>query len=71
MEDKNALNSHVGRKIRQLREELGMGREVLAEKIESTPELVQAYEAGTLHVSAATLYAIAGVLGAPIDEFFR
>ncbi|MDQ7250411.1 helix-turn-helix domain-containing protein [Dongia sedimenti] len=66
----NAVDVHVGNRIRQRRTLLGMSQTHLAEQIGLTFQQVQKYERGTNRVSASRLFDLGRVLDVPIKHFF-
>jgi transcriptional regulator with XRE-family HTH domain len=67
----NAIDVHVGSRIRLRRTMLGMSQERLAEGLGITFQQVQKYEKGTNRVGASRLQNIASLLSAPISFFFE
>ena len=67
----NAIDVHVGSRIRLRRTMLGMSQERLGEGLGITFQQVQKYEKGTNRVGASRLQNIAGLLSAPISFFFE
>ena len=66
----NAVDAHVGRRIRLRRTLLGMSQERLAEALGLTFQQVQKYEKGVNRVGASRLFDLARVLEVPIGYFF-
>lgn len=58
----NAVDRHIGMRIRARRLEITMSQEKLAEAIGVTFQQIQKYEKGVNRVSASTLYRIAKTL---------
>lgn len=68
--DINIIDSHIGKKIYELRLASGLSRQELGEKIGVTHQQCQKYEKGTNRVSAGRLVLIAKVLNKPAEYFF-
>jgi transcriptional regulator with XRE-family HTH domain len=66
----NAVDVHVGLRIRQRRRLLGVSQEQLAAALGLTFQQVQKYERGTNRVTASRLYDAARILDVPISYFF-
>jgi transcriptional regulator with XRE-family HTH domain len=66
----NAVDVHVGAKLRMRRMMLGMTQTDLADALGLTFQQVQKYEKGTNRVSASRLQQIANVLKVPVAFFF-
>ena len=66
----NAIDVHVGRRIRLRRTLLGLSQEKLGEALNITFQQVQKYERGSNRVSASRLWDIAQILDVPISFFF-
>ena len=66
----DAVDVHVGSKVRLLRNFLGITQTQLAETIDVAFQQIQKYEKGTNRISASRLWNIAEVLEVPIDFFF-
>lgn len=67
----NAVDGHVGQRIRQRRAILGLTQEKLAEALGLTFQQVQKYEKGVNRVGASRLFDLARVLEVPIGFFFE
>lgn len=67
----DAIDKHVGARIRLRRNMLGVSQEKLAEGLGITFQQVQKYEKGTNRVGASRLQSIAAILEAPISFFFE
>ncbi len=65
-----AIEQHVGLKIRQLRVQLGLTQQQLAERIGVTYQQAHKYERGVNRISAGRLYEIARVLSVDVGYFF-
>jgi transcriptional regulator with XRE-family HTH domain len=66
----NAIDVHVGRRIRLRRTLLGLSQEKLGEGLNITFQQVQKYERGSNRVSASRLWDTAQILDVPISFFF-
>ena len=66
----NAVDLHVGARVRIRRKMLGLSQERLADAIKLTFQQVQKYERGSNRVSASKLYEIAKTLQVPVSYFF-
>jgi DNA-binding transcriptional regulator YiaG len=66
----DAIDVHIGRRIRSRRRLLGLNQSELARRIGVTFQQVHKYETGQSAVTAARLYAIAGALGVTFDYFY-
>jgi len=69
-EGPNAVDVHVGGRIRLRRTLLGMSQGMLAESVGLTFQQVQKYERGTNRVSASRLHEFSHVLDVPVSFFF-
>jgi len=67
----NAIDTEVGRRIRQRRAILGLSQSKLADELGVTFQQVQKYEKGTNRVGSSRLQSIARFLGVPISYFFE
>lgn len=66
----NAIDVHVGRRVRLRRTLLGMSQEQLGESLNITFQQVQKYERGSNRISASRLWDIAQILDVPVSFFF-
>ncbi|USQ96123.1 helix-turn-helix domain-containing protein [Caulobacter sp. RL271] len=66
----NAVDLHVGGRVRMRRKMLNMSQEHLADALGLTFQQVQKYERGANRVSASKLYEIAKTLQVPVSFFF-
>ena len=66
-----AVDVHVGSRVRQRRTMLGMSQEKLGEALGLTFQQVQKYERGANRIGASRLHHIAEVLDVPISYFFE
>ena len=67
----NPIDVHVGKRLRQRRNVLGMSQEKLADQLGITFQQVQKYERGTNRVGASRLFQIGRALGVPTSHFFE
>lgn len=67
----NAIDIHVGSRIRLQRALKGMSQTTLADGLGVTFQQVQKYEKGTNRVGSSRLQAIANILGVPVAFFFE
>jgi len=67
---RNAIDEHVGARLRSRRKSLGMSQGALAERLGVTFQMVQRYEYGLCRISASTLYVAAMALDTPVSFFF-
>ncbi|MCM2474643.1 helix-turn-helix transcriptional regulator [Rhizobium sp. CG5] len=67
----NAIDIHVGSRIRLRRTMLGMSQEKLGDGLGLTFQQVQKYEKGTNRVGASRLQHISELLNVPIPFFFE
>jgi len=66
----NAVDLHVGARVRMRRKRLGLSQERLADALGLTFQQIQKYERGANRVSASKLYEIAQALQVPMTYFF-
>ncbi len=66
----HVIDSHVGKKIRELRNLAGVSQTKLADSLGMSFQQVQKYETGANRVSASKLFEIASYFNAPIGAFF-
>jgi len=66
-----AVDVHVGGRVRQRRTMLGMSQEKLGEALGLTFQQVQKYERGANRIGASRLHHISEVLDVPINYFFE
>jgi transcriptional regulator with XRE-family HTH domain len=64
------VDAHVGQRMRQLRECLGVSQGRLGRHLGLTFSQVQKYEKGTNRIGAGRLYLLASFLGVPVEYFF-
>jgi transcriptional regulator with XRE-family HTH domain len=65
------LNQHVGARLQQRRQMLGMSRREFGLKAGMAPQQVQKYERGINALSAHRLYQFAALLGVRVGFFFK
>jgi transcriptional regulator with XRE-family HTH domain len=66
-----AVDRHVGTRLREKRHELGMTQETLGNALGVTFQQVQKYERGTNRVSAGRLFSLANLLDVEVSYFFE
>ena len=66
----NAVDMHVGKRVRLRRTLLGLSQEQLGTELNITFQQVQKYERGANRISASRLWDIGQVLDVPINYFF-
>ena len=66
----NAIDMHVGKRVRLRRTLLGMSQEQLGAELNVTFQQVQKYERGANRISASRLWDISQILDVPISYFF-
>jgi len=66
----NAVDIHVGNRVRQRRTLMGLSQERLASALDLTFQQVQKYERGTNRIGAGRLYQLARALDVPVTYFF-
>lgn len=66
-----AVDVHVGSRVRQRRTMLGMSQEKLGEALGLTFQQIQKYERGANRIGASRLHHISEVLDVPISYFFE
>ena len=66
----NAIDMHVGKRVRLRRTLLGMSQEQLGTELNITFQQVQKYERGANRISALRLWDISQILDVPISYFF-
>jgi transcriptional regulator with XRE-family HTH domain len=65
------VDAHVGQRMRQLRECLGISQGRLGRHLGLTFSQVQKYEKGTNRIGAGRLYLLASFLGVPVQYFYE
>jgi transcriptional regulator with XRE-family HTH domain len=66
----NAIDMHVGKRVRLRRTLLGMSQEQLGAELNITFQQVQKYERGANRISASRLWDDSQILDVPISYFF-
>ena len=69
--DPRMVDAHVGRRIREAREERGLHTSIVGKAAGVSYQQVQKYENGSNRVSASVLYIIAAALECRIEYFFE
>ena len=67
----NAMDVHVGTRVRLRRMLLGMSQEKLGEQLGLTFQQVQKYEKGVNRIGAGRLHDLGQVLGVPVQFFYE
>ncbi|MGH6949348.1 MAG: helix-turn-helix domain-containing protein [Vitreimonas sp.] len=67
----NAIDLHVGKRLRRRRRRLGLTQQQLAESIGIRFQQIQKYECGANRVTASRLYELAVALNVPVNYFFE
>jgi transcriptional regulator with XRE-family HTH domain len=67
----NAIDAHVGERIRIQRMMIHMSQQKLAAGLGLTFQQIQKYEKGTNRIGASRLYQISEILGAPVSLLFE
>ena len=67
----NTVDTHVGQRIRDKRNERGMSQTEVANALGVTFQQVQKYERGTNRVGASRLFDLSRILSVPIQYFFE
>ena len=66
----NAIDLHVGKRLRLRRTLLGMSQEQLGAELNITFQQVQKYERGANRISASRLWDMSQILDVPVSYFF-
>ncbi len=66
----DTIDAHVGMRIRQRRNLLGLTQGDIAEKLNIRYQQVQKYERGQNRVAASTLFQLSKILQIPVNFFF-
>lgn len=64
------LDLHIAKRLKKLRQSLGISAQALGEALDSTQQQMSRYENAHNKLSATQLYRIAQVLGVPVSWFF-
>jgi transcriptional regulator with XRE-family HTH domain len=67
----NAVDAHVGGRVRTRRNLLGLSQEKLGELLGITFQQIQKYERGANRISAGRLFEIARILGVSVPYFYE
>ena len=67
----NTVDTYVGQRIRDKRNERGMSQTEVANALGVTFQQVQKYERGTNRVGASRLFDLSGILSVPVQYFFE
>ena len=68
---RDAVDEHVGARLRAQRKACNMNQAALARKLGLTFQMVQRYEHGLCRMSASTLFKVAVLLDVPVSYFFE
>jgi transcriptional regulator with XRE-family HTH domain len=66
----NAIDLHVGKRLRLRRTPLGLSQEQLGAELNITFQQVQKYERGANRISASRLWDMSQILDVPVSYFF-
>lgn len=66
----NAVDAHVGARVRTLREQRKVSTATAADVLGLTPEQYAGREAGSERIGAAELFQLAKLLNTPMSAFF-
>ncbi len=66
----NAIDLHVGKRVRLRRTLLGLSQEKLGAELNITFQQVQKYERGANRISASRLWDLSQILDVPVSYFF-
>ncbi len=67
----NAIDLHVGKRLRRRRRLLGLTQQQLAESIGIRFQQIQKYECAGNRISASRLYELSTALNVPVNYFFE
>jgi transcriptional regulator with XRE-family HTH domain len=67
----NAVDAHVGGRVRSRRALLGLSQERLGEMLGLTFQQIQKYERGANRISAGRLFELARILGVGVPYFYE
>ncbi len=67
----NAIDLHVGKRLRRRRRLLGMTQQQLAEGVGIRFQQIQKYECGANRISASRLFELSEALHVPIQYFYE
>jgi transcriptional regulator with XRE-family HTH domain len=65
-----AVDKHVGKRLRLLRQMRELSLERLAEAVEVAPQQIQKYEIGETRISASRIFELARALSVPLSWFY-
>lgn len=68
MREKKEINIQIGERIKTARERAKVTQEILAERIEVSPQYISDLERGVVGISIPTLKRLCGALGVSSDE---
>ena len=66
----NKIDVHVGARLRQKRQLMGLSQERLGQQVGLTFQQIQKYERGTNRISASRLWQLAKLMGVPVGYFY-
>lgn len=66
----DGIDKHIGKRIREQRENLGLTQSQLAEAIHVSYQQIHKYERGSNRISAGRLWLIAEALQMPVQHFY-
>ena len=67
----NAIDGHVGSRVRTRRTLLGLSQEMLGEALGISFQQLQKYERGSNRISASRLYHLSKILDVPVSYFYE
>jgi transcriptional regulator with XRE-family HTH domain len=67
----NAIDAHLGERVRMQRMMIHMSQQTLAAGLGLTFQQIQKYEKGTNRIGASRLYQISEILGVPVSLLFK
>ena len=67
----NPVDVHVGKRVRERRDSLGMSQADLGEYLRLTFQQIQKYERGVNRISASKLWALSHFFEVPVEWFFE
>jgi transcriptional regulator with XRE-family HTH domain len=65
-----AIDKHVGRRLRLLRQIREVSLEKLAEIVDVAPQQIQKYEIGETRISASRIFELSKIFGVPLAWFY-
>jgi transcriptional regulator with XRE-family HTH domain len=71
VKEPNATDRHVGQRVRQRRQELGLSQTALGDSVGLTFQQIQKYEKGTNRISSSRLQQFANILKVGVPYFFE